>query len=151
MAPNSPGRQSVPLVGEVNVLLPRVLVCVCGGAGGLLGARVKRWEGGGRWEQRPFTHSWLLPPERKVRPLPCLFLGQFDFPPESVEAARQWGFKLAGRPWWEDLGLSVFPDAVPNWLRVSRPVNPKDPWVWCPPPPRPRNRAGSLWSPDPGR
>lgn len=47
MAPNSPGRQSVPLVGEVNVLLPRVLVCVWGGAVGCAGEEVgRRWEVG---------------------------------------------------------------------------------------------------------
>lgn len=49
-------------------------------------------------------------------PLP-LFPGQFDFPPESGEVARQCSLKLPGQ-WWENHGPEVFPDAVPNWVPV---------------------------------
>lgn len=146
MAPKSPFRQSVPLVGKVSVLLPRVLVCVWQGGGGA-GEEV-----GGRreWGQSPFTHSW---PGRKVRPLPCLFPGQFDFPPEPVEGARQWGFKLAepgcgGRTLAYRFSLMRCPTGCAS----LRPKNPKDRWVRCAPPStHTPNGAGSLWPPDPGQ
>lgn len=88
--------------------------------------RGARWHRVGERAWSLFTASWRLAPERKVCPLPRLyFLGQFDFPPHSVEVARQCGLKLPGQA-WEESRPKAFLTRLPTGCGSLRPINRQD-------------------------